>query len=283
MSRHLLLPLFGFTLALIIGGSVDAKAQGASVAVTPAYLDAQVKRGTAYSKNFIITNNTKARLLFNCSVADYWYDEQNKRVEGRPGTFPRSASEWVRFSPSEVVVEPNSYATVKVVITVPQRAAGGYYAAPIFEAKPVAPEHDKGKSVTASVGISIHGILMLTTTDAAEYNVEIMGGEVKPPTASSELEMQLDVRNRSTAHTRIRGAYALFDASGNLAGRGKMKDKNFMPGQRNAYQSSWAGELAPGRYTAVVTLSYDRAGAEPATVVYELTFEVKQDTEPALN
>jgi hypothetical protein len=275
-------PIFGFALALILGSFAVAKAQGTSVAITPAYVDAQVKRGTAYSKNFTITNNTKARLLFNCSVADYWYDEQNKRVEGRPGTFPRSASTWVQFSPTEVVVEPNSSASVKLLITVPSGAAGGYYAAPVFEAKPLSSEPN-GNSIRTSVGISIHGVLMLTTADAAEYNVEIMGGRLKPPTASSELEMQLDVRNRGTAHARVRGVYALLDAAGKFAGRGKMKDKNLMPGQRTAYQSWWAGQLAPGRYVAVVTLSYDRVGAEPATVVYELPFEVKQDAQPAAN
>ena len=48
-----------------------------------------------------------------------------------------------------------------------------------------------------------------------------------------------------------------------------------MPGQRGDYKAEWAGTLAAGRYTAVVTLSYDRAGAEPATLVYELPFEAR--------
>lgn len=280
MMPHQLSAVFGFAIVLLLSSLAPANAQGASVAVTPAYIDAQVKRGTAYSKTFTITNGTKARLLFNCSVADYWYDEQNKRVEGRPGSFPRSASSWLQFSPPELVVEPNSSASVKLIITVPLGAAGGYYAAPIFEAKPAPSEHS-GNSVRAFVGISIHGVLMLTTADAAEYNVEIMGGGILPPTASSELELLLDVRNRGTAHARVRGVYAILDAAGRFVGRGKMKDKNLMPGQRGPYKSSWSGALVPGRYIAVATLSYDRAGAEPATVVYELPFEVGRDAPPA--
>jgi hypothetical protein len=63
------------------------------------------------------------------------------------------------------------------------------------------------------------------------------------------------------------------DASGKLAGRGTIKEKRFMPGQRNTLKTAWAGELAPGRYTAVITLTYNRVGADPATVVYELPFE----------
>lgn len=282
MPLNKLSAAFGCALILALWSFAPANAQGASVAVSPAYLDAQVKRGAAYSKNFTITNNTSARLLFNCSVADYWYDEQNRRVEGRPGTFPRSASSWVQFSPPQLMVEPNSSASVKLVITVPPGAAGGYYAAPVFEARPVSSDN-AGRSVRASVGVSIHGVLMLTTEDAAEYNVEVMGGRVEPPTASSELEVRLDVRNRGTAHARVRGVYAILDAAGRFVGRGMMKDKNLMPGQRGPYKSSWAGALAPGRYVTVTTLSYDRAGAEPATVVYEIPFEVGRDAPPADN
>ena len=95
-----------------------------------------------------------------------------------------------------------------------------------------------------------------------------MAGQISPPTASSPLKMSLDVRNRSTAHARVRGVFAVLDASGKLAGRGEIEEKRYMPGQRDAFKTDWAGELAPGRY------SYARAGMTQATLVYELPFEV---------
>ncbi len=116
---------------------------------------------------------------------------------------------------------------------------------------------------------------MLTTDEGSEYDVEIMGGRITPPTASSELEMTLDLQNRGTAHAKVRGAYAILNAAGTLAGRGKIEEKTYLPTQRKNLNSRWSGELAPGNYTCVVTLSYNRAGLEPSSLSHEIPFTVK--------
>jgi hypothetical protein len=258
----------------------QTQAQQNSVAVTPASIDAKVKRGSSYTQTFTLTNNTGTRLRFKCSVADVWYDEDNKRITDRPGTLPRSASLWVQFSPSEIIVEPRSSGTVKAMVTVPATAAGGYYSVPVFEAMPSDPVLAdaallKVSTARATIGVRFNGLMMFTTLDTSEYNVEFMGGQISPPTASSEFGIQLDVRNRGTTHATIRGAFAILNATGMLAGRGTIEDKRYMPGQRKTLQATWAGELPPGAYTCVITLSYNRVGMEPATLFYELPLEVK--------
>lgn len=265
-------------LTAVLSTAGDAAAQQNTVGVSPASVDARVKRGATYTQVYTLYNNTGTRLHFNCSVTDYWFDERNQRLTGRPGTLPRSASLWVQFTPAEVTIEPNSSATVKATVSVPQGAAGGYYTMPVFEALPA----DKpavgaqGSSIaTAAVGVRFRGLMMLTTVDASEYNVEINGGQVTPPTTSAELGLSLDVQNRGTVHARLRGAFALLDETGRLAGRGAVEEKRYLPGQRKPLNANWSGTLRPGRYTCIVTLSYDRLGAEPASLVYELPFEVK--------
>lgn len=261
-----------------ICGFGQSLVQAQTLGISPIYVDAKVKRGATYDNIFTITNNTSTRLRFRFSVSDYWYDEQNARIEGRPGTLPRSASPWVQFSPAEVIIEPKSSGVVKAIISVPQTASGGYYTSPIFEAeaadKPAKLEQKAG-IMSAAIAVRVSGLMMLTTDDNAEYFVEVLGGQIIPPTQSSELQIHLDVRNRSTAHAHLRGILAIFDESGKLAGRGKIEQKRYMPGQRDMLNAPWAGELAPGHYTAVVTLSYDRVGMEPATLVYEIPFDVR--------
>jgi hypothetical protein len=254
-------------------------AQAQSLSLTPALLDAQVRRGATYGNSFTLMNNTDARLRVHCSLNDYWYDEKNRRITGRPGTLPRSASSWIQFSSTELVLEPHSSSRVKFVISVPQDAAGGYYTSPTFETEAV-DEPPAGGTPTSQTRIKIRfqGLLLLTTTDATEYNVEIMGVQISPPTASRSLELNVDVRNRSTTHTRVGGMFALLDASGKLACRGKIKEKRLLPGERNTLKTAWVGELASGHYRAVVTLNYDRAGTEPLTISYELPFEASTVT-----
>ncbi|OLE55444.1 MAG: hypothetical protein AUG51_03010 [Acidobacteria bacterium 13_1_20CM_3_53_8] len=276
MMRRILFILFVFVCFSLIEGSL-AFVNAQSLGLTPAMIDAKVKRGSTYTQAFTLSNGSNARLRVHCSVSDYWYGEHNERLMGRPGTLPRSASLWVQFTPSEIVVEPHASATIKAIITVPLTAAGGYYTAPLFETDAVdspALAAQLPGTTRATIRVRFQGLILLTTEDATEYNVEIMGGRVAPPTDSSPLEMQLDVRNRGTAHARVRGLFALFDEAGRLMGRGRIDEKRYMPGQRDLFRGTWAGTLPPGHYTAVVTLSYDRAGMEPATLVYEMPFDV---------
>lgn len=257
-------------------GAAQAQ-QPNSVAITPVLIDARVKRGASYTQTYTLSNNTGSRLRFTTSFEDVWYDENNKRTSGRAGTLPRSASLWVQFSPAEAVVEPRSSVTVKAVITVPETAAGGYYTVPIFAAMPVdQPAVGPAQTATATIGLRFRGLMMITTLDASQYNVEITGGQVSPPTAASELKLHLDLHNRGTTHARVRGAFAILNAAGELAGRGAIEAKRYLPGQRNLLQAGWAGVPPPaGKYTCLITLSYDRVGMEPATLVYEIPFEVK--------
>ncbi|HKP11457.1 MAG TPA: hypothetical protein VJZ91_05080 [Blastocatellia bacterium] len=267
---------FACLLTVLLCSFTAAQAQQNTLGVAPASVEAKVKRGSTYTQTYTLFNNSPERLRFRCSLIDYWYDENNKRLTGRPGTLPRSASSWVQFSPAEVIVEPHSSAKVLAAITVPLAANGGYYTMPVFEAMPVKSEAESGNTATASIGIRFRGLVMLATEDASEYVVEVMGGKVLPPTASTPLEMNIDVRNRGTVHARVRGVFAVLDENGRLAGRGKIEAGKFLPGQRNMMKVPWAGELPVGRYTAVVTLSYDRVGMEPATLIYEVPFEVGQ-------
>lgn len=277
--RIYILPAFLAIILMALCGAI--RAQTASVAVSPASIDSKVKRGAAYTQSFTITNSTGARLRFRCSTSDMWYDEQNNRLTGRAGTLPRSASLWMQFAPSEVVVEPNSSAVVKAVITIPSNVSGSFYTVPVFEGMPAddsksaAPVIAKVSTATASIGVRFRGLMMLTTDEGAEYNVEVMSGKISAPTASSEMEINLDLRNRGTAHAKVRGAFAVLDKSGALVGRGNIEEKRYLPTQRDSIKSRWSGDLPAGNYTCVVTLSYNRFGSEPTSIVYEMPFTVK--------
>lgn len=274
MNAHGVSAIFIALFLALIFGVCETTTPAQTLSITPAFVEAIVKRGATYNKDFTLTNNTRTRLRFRFSAVDYWYNESHQRIDGRPGTLPHSASLWVQFSPKELIIEPNTSAAVRAIISVPQTASGGYYTRPVFEAEDAdAPAH-QANVTTAAVAINFRGLMMLTTEDNTEYNVEVLGGQIVPPTASTPMELSLELNNRSTSHATLRGVFALFKASGELIGRGKIDDKRFLPGERDKLKTLWAGELAPGRYTAMVTLSYNRVGLEPASMTYELSFEV---------
>lgn len=251
-----------------------------SIAIIPASIDTKVKPGASYTKNFSVVNSTNERLKVRMSAEDVWIDDQNKRLEGRAGTLPRSASLWMQFTPAEIIVEPFSTGVAKAVISVPRDATGSFYTVPVFQAAPVAKTVFQNvlatsTTATASIGLRFRGIIMLTTETGSEYNMEIMAGAVTPPSASSELDLAIEMRNRGNAHAKVRGAFAILDAEGKLAGRGIIDEKKLLPTQRKAITAKWSGELKPGDYTAIVTLSYNRVGTTPTSLAHEIQFKVK--------
>jgi hypothetical protein len=282
MIHHKLLLLLAALALCSCFSYVQAQKRSASVSITPASIDAKVKRGSSYTQLFTLTNSTNTRLRFKCSVADMGYDENNNRLTGRAGTLPRSASLWIEFSPTEIVVEPYTSGIVKALVTVPITAAGGYYSVPVFDAMPVGDVLStagavpaKASNASATIGVQFNGLMMFTTTDAAEYNIEINGAKITPPRDSAELVLELDLVNRGNAHARVHGGFVILNSASVLVGRGIIRETRYMPNQRKMLETSWAGDLLPGKYTCLITLSYDRTGMDPASLVQELSFVVQ--------
>ena len=51
---------------LLLSAGAKAHAQKQSLGLTPALVDANVRRGLTYTQNFTVVNNTTTRLRFHC-------------------------------------------------------------------------------------------------------------------------------------------------------------------------------------------------------------------------
>lgn len=264
-------------ITVVLGfAATAAEAQNASAGLTPASIDTTVKAGSSYTQTFTLTNGGSVPMRFKASVADVGYDEQNRRVDGRAGTMERSASLWIQFTPAEVVVPAFGSAVIKAVITVPSSATGSFYTVPIFEGIPVEQAQiTPASTATTSIGVRFRGLIMLTTEKGSDYNVEIMDATLSPTVSSGEVELNLDLRNRGTAYASTRTAFAILDSSGKLVGHGGIPEKRLLPNQRDTVKGKWTGKLPSGSYTCLVTVSYNRVGLEPTSLVQEIPFTVK--------
>ena len=254
---------------------VPAPPRNGGLGVAPAVIEVAGKRGTTVAQTFTLDNSTSARVRFRCKTGDFWYDADNQLTFAPAGTKERSAALWVQFSPAEIIAEPNSSVTVKALVTIPTNARGGYYLTPIFEGE-AAPrtENDAPEAGKAALAIELTGLMLVAVEDASDYRIEISQGDVTPPSATAEMSVTLNVANRGLSHTRMRGVFALLDKGGKIVGRGNTDTRTILPGQQLKLSGSWAGTLPVGSYTALVTLTYLRAGQTPTTLVKELPFTV---------
>lgn len=258
---------------LLLGSNL-ALGQQASAGVTPGSVEATVKPGSTYTQSYVLSNNGSAPLRFRASVIDYWYDANDVRVFGPAGTLPHSASNWIQFTPAEVLVGPHSSGTIKATVTIPAGARGGYYSMPVFEGLPAVSTTSEKTGASTAIGFRFRGLMMLAIEGSNKYQLDLIGRKLSPPSATKPLELELQLRNNSTVHLRLRGSFAILDNLGAMAGRGKFEPVKVLPGQSKRMNLPWAGELSPGAFTALVTVTYDRIGMEPATQVYEIPFVV---------
>ncbi|MBC7796639.1 MAG: hypothetical protein H7Z37_07190 [Pyrinomonadaceae bacterium] len=249
-----------------------------SLGVAPAIVIANVKPGKTFTQEFTLANGSDGYVRFRCSLGDYWFDKDNAPVLASAGTLERSASPWIQFTPSEVLIAPQSSVVVKAVISIPQNAVGGYYSMPFFEGEAAEPPNSvasKGEiRAVSSIALRIGGLIMLSTEKDSDYNIEIVNGKATPPTDSTELELTLDVINRGNVHAYLKGLFAILDDKGQLVGQGKIEDRMAMPSQSRTLKGIWSGDLPPGDYTVLSTISFERAGLAPMSLVNEVPLKV---------
>lgn len=247
-----------------------AAAQQPGVGVSPVVVEETVAKGSAHVIKFQVTNNTSHPQRVRCSVRDVGY-AGGRRTEAEPGTLPRSASSWLRFNPAELVVPPSGTATVEAVVSVPQSASGSYYTMPSFDIS-----RDGGAATqNASAGFvfRIRGRIVLTTPDSTP-SLSVVGVKVEPPTATKPLTLSLEMMNTGNAHVVPSPTFTLLDRGGRLVGRGQMPTRKLMPGEKATAEGTWAGELRPGNYHVLTSVTYKTAGQDKAVVVKEVTFAV---------
>lgn len=276
MRSHIKKYSFAFAVSVLIFALIfgcfelTASAQNAGVGVSPLVIETTAEKGGAFVSRFTVTNNLPTPVVVRASVKDVWHDG-GRRVEAEPGTQPRSASSWLRFNPSEVVVKPRGTATIEAVVSVPPSASGSYYTMPVFDFSRA--DGAGGEGPGAKVGFRFQGRIVVTTPDAAPA-LKIAGGEVAPPTNATPLVLTLDLSNTGNAHLAPAVTFAVVDGSGRLVGRGKMPTRKLMPSESAPASGTWAGELPPGRYNVVSSVSYKAGPDTTKTVVKEITFAV---------
>lgn len=250
-SRTLLLSA---TLALVAG-----PARAFSIGVSPAKLFAEVPPGVSAEQELTITNGTDRPLTFRASVRDYGLDTRGEEVFANAGTLKGSVATWLSFLPREVTVPPKSQRTIRAVISVPPDAKGGHYALVLLNTVTDVPGNEgSGMAMSAGLGVKLY----LAVSGRIRPLLELKQAKVTPPTAHERMAATLDVVNSGDVHVEPAAQMAILDNKGNLAGSADGRPiGTLLPGQRGQAKLEWGGELAPGTYSVIVTVTYAGDGS----------------------
>jgi hypothetical protein len=237
-----------------------AEASGA-LSIAPAVVMLKGHAGESTTQMLTLTNQSDTPFAFEM-VAEDVVVRGGRRVFSDAGAIAGSIAATAVFSQKEVTVAPGQSAHVAVTVTIPPMPSVRAIVA-LFRGKT---KIDRaGMKMTASVGT------LLTFTMSDGVQLDAAPPSITPPSAAANLAVAQHCSNRGSEPLVARGVLAIVDAGGRLVGKTAVAPHRLLPAETWDMKTEYAGELAPGRYRALLT--YDVDTAQPVTTSAE--FEVR--------
>lgn len=235
------LALFSFTSGLL--------AQSAGLGLNPSRLEVEVSPGSEKTIGFEIESPpsgtvVRGRLLL--SATDWSINEDAAVVYADPGTLPKSASNWIVYSPSAVSIASGQKQLVRVTVTVPATANPGVYRTAIFvQERPPATPPKPGERllyIRLRYVFTLYVIVGEVAGDGQLNNVEIVYSRTSP-------QVILDMSNSGDRHVRPIISWVIRDASQKeVASLSKHEAMVVLPNARLKQAFPVPVQLPAGRY-----------------------------------
>jgi hypothetical protein len=231
-----------------------AHAQG--FGLTPGTVEMKFVPGQPVSFDLEFTNAGSAPIEMHTTVSDWGYDEKGGKIFPPSGTLPRSAATWVEVVPQTFTVPGNQSGKMRVMITPPAKAEGGYYCVIFAESKPVLSREATKKEEAIYANFRMGSLVMLTAEHTERYKIEVGTPKLKPPTATQPLSVEVPLENQSNTHIFARAEMAVLDANRKPVARIASNPVRLLPQQKDTLSLTWSGEISPGNYTGLLTVVY---------------------------
>jgi hypothetical protein len=246
--------VLGAAVMLLGFGALPAGAQ--SLALAPAEVQYTFKPGQPFQFDLSVANHGDAPVVMQVNVTDLWYNDKNEKLFNPPGSSPRSASNWIEFVPRQFEAPAHGIGSVRVVVTPPLQASGGYYAVIFVESKPQLVSAATAEKKALYANIRLGSLLLLSAENSEDYKVNVSDFRFTPPAANQPLKIDFLLANQSNTHVFPETRVAILDASHNLIAKTEGEIKRFLPQQTDRVSVGWAGTLPPGTYSAILTVLY---------------------------
>lgn len=256
MNRSYFQKLAFGTIATLLLTLLVSAAQGQSLGLAPAEVQATFVPGQPLQFEVSVSNDGLNPVVMRTTVTDFWYNEKNEKIFGPPGTLPRSAANWIEFLPRNFTVPAHGTSKVKVTITPPFNVTGGYYAVVFVESKPELVTEAGAQAKALYANMRLGSLILLTAAKTEQETIAISDATLSPPAASRNLNLKFLLANNSNTHLFPQPRLAVLDSSNKVVARAESESKRFLPGQKDWVEVPWAGVLPPGSYKAILTVLY---------------------------
>jgi len=178
---------------------------------------------------------------------------------GPVDTTQYSGSNWIIFSPAEVLLGPYGKSKINYTVKVPEGAQGGHYSLMFFES-------NLGKSDSEGVGVNVAVRIATLFYIEAEGTIKKEGAlnnfSIERKSKEALLNIALDLKNTGNLDITASGDFNIIDKKGMVFGRGAFNTVYTFPGDIAKLTASWSLPIPKGIYDLVLTLDLGKAQEE---------------------
>ena len=190
-------------------------------------------------------------------VEDWVYADDGTKSFRPKGSTPYSCGSWIHLAPEEFELPPGADRAVRYTMTTPADFRGGRYAVIFFESTIGQSKNPEGSLVR--VAGRIGSIVYLEAAGLSRREVVLERFEASPPAGQHPLRFVATVTNRGSVHATGEGIVNLLNAQGDFVGKQALPQIRVLPNDTRRVELAWPSSLAPGRYSAVLTVDFRMA------------------------
>ena len=236
----------------------QAGAQG--VAVSPSRIFYNLSEGGSSTERIKISNTDSSELILNASLKDWYRDSLGNKIYFAPGSLNHSNANWLRISPSQIVLKPGESKEVSINIEVPQDAPpvsnSMLFLTQVNKKPPQERTDPSGKKVAVLIKLEI-GIHVYNTLPAYhKKNIQFTQVEERAPLNDSTRVIATVLKNTGEVST---DAFLRLELTHKISGENRKfpaRAITMLPGATQVILHYIPAHLAAGTYLAAFILDY---------------------------
>jgi P pilus assembly chaperone PapD len=256
-------------LSMLFLAGISAGAWAVGFVLTPPRFEVSLASGATQTYNISVLNvDSTAPVKLRAYLMDWTMKTTGQMAFSKAGTGPYSNAGWIDVNPAEFEVPPLAEQVVRFTVRVPDSSFGSRWSMLYFESQPDTSQKAMiGVLFKARVGAPIY----VTIPGTEVKQAELLGFAYKRKGVQSH-EFKLQIANTGNVHLRPTGTLVIRDGGGAAVATLTLSNDVVLPQSQRDLVLPLAQALAPGRYTAVISLDC----GTPELIQGETAFEVAQ-------
>jgi len=286
MTKRYILGLFVFSIlfSFLTASNVNAQNNREGIKISPVRLEELVDPGQIISKTVKVTNQSNTPREIFVFLRDFKAEGEGGQAKLlEPGTENGSyLASWIEVATSGISFLGNEEKEIPFIVKVPEDVGpGGYYGAVVFGTKPPKfSDESDNRGAGMSIGQQAATLLLFQVKGDVyeEASIREFSTDKKYYNTPFDIQFSTRIENKGNVHVAPIGTLTIKNQIGKTVEEIIFNEKvsNVLPHTFRKFAHNWSGDMAIGKYTATLGLTYgtptDMGGQGMQSLYTERTF-----------